>query len=224
MENLKIAPPEANTKFEEEPKNRQRLSRIAGVPVRSKFGEAGGGKVRGQKFSSSIRSFTYTLLVNARRFPSGEGTMEEIRPAPAGISYKTLGLPFAPTEKAQARSPSVRSGDSVTALHAKAKESPSFRFYAPARQGVPQRRFGLRLRTLQGQWQSSGSGRPNVALMKSSRSVCTGFDEAFHSDVFRPECSMQCSNVLCQVRAVALHVLRCGALQSEQEQLGHVLR
>ena len=130
MENLKIAPPEANTKFEEEPKNRQRLSRIAGVPVRSKFGEAGGGKVRGQKFSSSIRSFTYTLLVNARRFPSGEGTMEEIRPAPAGISYKTLGLPFAPTEKAQARSPSVRSGDSVTALHAKAKESPSFRFYA----------------------------------------------------------------------------------------------
>lgn len=52
-----------------------------------------------QKFSSSITSFTYTLSVNARRFPSGEGTMEAIQPAPAGISYKTRDLPLASMER-----------------------------------------------------------------------------------------------------------------------------
>ena len=35
----------------------------------------------------------YILLVKARDRPSGDGTrMEAIHPAPAGISYKTLGL------------------------------------------------------------------------------------------------------------------------------------
>jgi len=52
-----------------------------------------------QKFSSSITSCTYILLVKARDRPSGEGTMEEIHPAPTGISYKTLGLPFASIER-----------------------------------------------------------------------------------------------------------------------------
>jgi hypothetical protein len=46
-----------------------------------------------QKFSNSITSFIYTLLVNARRFPSGEGTIWAIHPAPTGISYNTRGLP-----------------------------------------------------------------------------------------------------------------------------------
>jgi len=54
-----------------------------------------------QKFSSSITSAMYILLVKARERPSGEGTMEEIHPAPPGISYKIFRLPFASTEKSE---------------------------------------------------------------------------------------------------------------------------
>src|SRR5208282_5916618 len=43
-----------------------------------------------QKFSSSITSSTNILLVNARCFPSGEGTMDMM--FPAGNSCKTLKL------------------------------------------------------------------------------------------------------------------------------------
>jgi len=54
-----------------------------------------------QNFSSSITSFTNTLLVNARRFPSGEGTIWATHPVPAGISYNTRGLPFSSIERSE---------------------------------------------------------------------------------------------------------------------------
>src|SRR5262249_11749852 len=49
-----------------------------------------------------------------------------------------------------------------TALHDKAKGSPNFRFLCSVRQGASTRRSGFRLRMLQSQWRSSGSGWPNV--------------------------------------------------------------
>ncbi len=45
-----------------------------------------------------------------------------------------------------------------TALHAKAKESPDFRFYALYDKVYRKDVLALCLRTLQGQWRSSGSG------------------------------------------------------------------
>ena len=49
-----------------------------------------------------------------------------------------------------------------TALPAKAKESPDFRFYARVRQGVPEGHSGVRLRLLQSQWRRSWSRSPGV--------------------------------------------------------------
>lgn len=66
-----------------------------------------------QKFSSSITSCLYTLLVKARYRPSGEGTKEPTQAAPKGISCKTLGLPFASIARTANEEPDPASANQI---------------------------------------------------------------------------------------------------------------